>query len=169
MLDPFSGPSDDPSGAAQTRPEGDWDRLFACRQTRPGNCCATTHCATGGVSRRFRFRLLSQRLRTVGGTSAPLRRGVVLKLVGDRYGQTMDEFYPVVGGPKALGYCGLSRLPCRECGSRFPLTGSPCGFGTLSLKGRTRASRTEFLADRQSGTPSRPVGQNSPLPRSRRS
>ena len=48
----------------------------------------------------------------------------VLDLVGDRYEQAMDEFYPKVDGKRPWGYVWAVTLPCVNCGNRFPLTGS---------------------------------------------
>ena len=48
----------------------------------------------------------------------------VLDLVGDRYEQAMDEFYPKVNGKRPWGYVWSVTLPCVNCGNRFPLTGS---------------------------------------------
>lgn len=48
----------------------------------------------------------------------------ILDLVGDRYEQAMDEFYPKVNGKRPWGYLWAITLPCVNCGNRFPLTGS---------------------------------------------
>ncbi len=48
----------------------------------------------------------------------------ILDLVGDRYEQAMDEFYPKVNGKRPWGYVWAITLPCVNCGNRFPLTGS---------------------------------------------
>lgn len=48
----------------------------------------------------------------------------ILDLVGSRYEQEMDEFYPRVDGKRPWGYVGSVTLPCVNCGNRFPLTGS---------------------------------------------
>ena len=48
----------------------------------------------------------------------------VLNLVGDRYSDIMDEFYPIVGGKRPWGYVWAVTLPCTNCGNRFPLTGN---------------------------------------------
>ena len=36
----------------------------------------------------------------------------------------MSDFYPVVNGLRPWGYVWAVTLPCGNCGSRFPLTGS---------------------------------------------
>ncbi|WP_419845996.1 DUF1156 domain-containing protein [Candidatus Poriferisocius sp.] len=48
----------------------------------------------------------------------------VLRIVGDRYEESMDEFYPKVDGKRPWGYLWAVTLPCEECSNRFPLTGS---------------------------------------------
>jgi len=48
----------------------------------------------------------------------------VLDVIGDRYEQAMDDFYPRVNGKRPWGYLWAVTLPCQECGNRFPLTGS---------------------------------------------
>ena len=48
----------------------------------------------------------------------------VLDLIGDRYEQEMDEFYPKVDGKRPWGYLWAVTLPCQNCGRTFPLTGS---------------------------------------------
>ncbi|MYH42422.1 MAG: DUF1156 domain-containing protein [Acidimicrobiaceae bacterium] len=48
----------------------------------------------------------------------------VLDLVGRRYAEAMGAFYPVVDGRRPWGYVWAVTLPCTNCGSRFPLTGS---------------------------------------------
>ena len=45
----------------------------------------------------------------------------VLDLVGDRYEQAMDKFYPKVNGKRPWGYVWAVTLPCVNCGNRFPL------------------------------------------------
>lgn len=48
----------------------------------------------------------------------------VLDVIGDRYEQAMDKYYPKVNGKRPWGYLWAVTLPCQECGNRFPLTGS---------------------------------------------
>ena len=48
----------------------------------------------------------------------------VLHLIGDRYEQEMDDFYPKVGGKRPWGYLWAVTLPCQNCSRTFPLTGS---------------------------------------------
>lgn len=48
----------------------------------------------------------------------------VLAEVGRRYSETMSRYYPAVDGLQPWGYLWAVSLPCRECGRRFPLTGS---------------------------------------------
>ena len=48
----------------------------------------------------------------------------VLDLIGERYEQEMDEFYPKVDGKRPWGYLWAVTLPCQNCGRTFPLTGS---------------------------------------------
>ena len=44
--------------------------------------------------------------------------------VGRRYDGTMARLYPKVSGEQPWGYLWAITLPCQECASRFPLTGS---------------------------------------------
>ena len=61
----------------------------------------------------------------VSGPSRLLRDvETVLRIVGDRYEASMQEFYPEVDGKRPWGYLWAVTLPCQECGNRFPLTGS---------------------------------------------
>ena len=62
---------------------------------------------------------------TLAATEPRLLRDVrfVLDLVGDRYTETMGEFYPAVNGKRPWGYVWAVTLPCGNCGNRFPLTG----------------------------------------------
>ena len=48
----------------------------------------------------------------------------MLEVVGDRYEQSMQAFYPKVNGQRPWGYLWAVTLPCQECGNRFPLVGS---------------------------------------------
>lgn len=48
----------------------------------------------------------------------------VLDMIGDRYEQEMDDFYPRVLGKRPWGYLWSVTLPCQNCGRRFPLTGN---------------------------------------------
>lgn len=48
----------------------------------------------------------------------------VLNLIGKRYTSEMDIFYPKVNGKRPWGYLWAITLPCVNCGSRFPVTGS---------------------------------------------
>ena len=48
----------------------------------------------------------------------------VLDLVGERYTDAMAEFYPIVGSKRPWGYVWAVTLPCTNCDTRFPLTGS---------------------------------------------
>lgn len=44
--------------------------------------------------------------------------------VGRRYEASMSSLYPKVSDQQPWGYLWAVTLPCQECGSRFPLTGS---------------------------------------------
>lgn len=79
----------------------------------------------------------------------------VLRLVGDRYEETMDQFYPRVNSSRPWGYLWSVTLPCDNCGYRFPLTGS------LKLRNpkvkknpniNDPGQSYEIVADRDSGT-----------------
>lgn len=48
----------------------------------------------------------------------------VLEVIGERYEQAMDHYYPKVDGKRPWGYLWAVTLPCKECRRRFPLTGS---------------------------------------------
>jgi len=48
----------------------------------------------------------------------------VLDLIGDRYEEEMNDFYPEIEGKRPWGYLWAVTLPCQNCGRRFPLTGS---------------------------------------------
>ena len=48
----------------------------------------------------------------------------VLELVEDRYRDAAGDCYPMVSGQRPWGYVWAVTLPCGNCGSRFPLTGS---------------------------------------------
>ena len=48
----------------------------------------------------------------------------VLGIVGDRYEESMQAFYPKFNGQRPWGYLWAVTLPCQECGNRFPLVGS---------------------------------------------
>ena len=48
----------------------------------------------------------------------------VLELVEDRYRDAVGDFYPMVNDQRPWGYVWAVTLPCSNCGSRFPLTGS---------------------------------------------
>ena len=50
--------------------------------------------------------------------------GFVLNLVGDRYEEAMDEFYPVIDGKRPWGYLWAVTVPCVGCGRQFPLVGN---------------------------------------------
>ena len=50
--------------------------------------------------------------------------GFVLNLVGDRYEEAMDAFYPIVDAKRPWGYLWAVTLPCVNCGRRFPLVGN---------------------------------------------
>ena len=75
----------------------------------------------------------------------------VLDLVGDRYEEEMDEFYPVVDGRRPWGYLWAVTLPCVECGNRFPLTGSLILRHPLPKK-QDPGQSYRIVADRSSGT-----------------
>lgn len=59
---------------------------------------------------------------------------IVLNEVGRRYAETMRPFYPTVDGKDPWGYVWAVTLPCRDCGRRFPLTGSLVLRHPLPLK-----------------------------------
>ena len=88
----------------------------------------------------------------------------VLDLIGDRYEEAMDEFYPVVDGKRPWGYLWAVTLPCVECGNRFPLTGSLVLRHPLPKK-QDAGQSYRIVADRSSGTfdvvvhPGPPEGQ----------
>ena len=77
--------------------------------------------------------------------------GFMLNLVGDRYEEAMDEFYPIVAGKRPWGYLWAVAVPCVGCGRRFPLVGN------LQLR-RPDAKRQDpgqsyrIVIDRVSGT-----------------
>ena len=48
----------------------------------------------------------------------------VLDLVGERYAEAMGDFYPLIDGERPWGYVWAVTLPCTNCNTRFPLTGS---------------------------------------------
>ena len=50
--------------------------------------------------------------------------GFVLNHIGERYEESIGEFYPIVEGKRPWGYVWAITLPCANCGNRFPLTGS---------------------------------------------
>lgn len=48
----------------------------------------------------------------------------VLRVIGERWTASMQEFYPLVNGKQPWGYIWAVTLPCQECERRFPLVGS---------------------------------------------
>ena len=77
----------------------------------------------------------------------------VLNLVGDRYEQAMDEFYPKVNGKRPWGYVWAITLPCVNCGNRFPLTGSLKLRNAKVRKGVEDPGQSyQIVADSKSGT-----------------
>ena len=88
----------------------------------------------------------------------------VLDLIGDRYEEAMDGFYPKVDGRRPWGYLWAVTLPCVECGNRFPLTGSLVLRHPLPRK-QDPGQSYRIVADRSTGTfdvvvhPGPPEGQ----------
>ena len=77
----------------------------------------------------------------------------VLDLVGDRYEQAMDEFYPKVNGKRPWGYVWAVTLPCVSCGNRFPLTGNLKLRNARTRKGVEYPGQSyRIVADAESGT-----------------
>lgn len=73
----------------------------------------------------------------------------ILELIGDKYEETMNQFYPKVNGKRPWGYLWAITLPCVNCGNRFPLT------GTLILrkpKGNNPGQSYEIIVDHKEGT-----------------
>ena len=75
----------------------------------------------------------------------------ILDLIADRYEQEMGEFYPEVNGKRPWGYVGAVTLPCVNCGTRFPLTGSLALRKPKASKGDPGQSY-RIIADKQAGT-----------------
>lgn len=46
----------------------------------------------------------------------------LVKWIGDRHEEEMDEFYPKVNGKRPWAYLWAVTIPCNECGREFPLT-----------------------------------------------
>ena len=46
----------------------------------------------------------------------------LVKWIGDRHEEEMDQFYPKVKGKRPWAYIWAVTIPCNECGRRFPLT-----------------------------------------------
>ena len=88
----------------------------------------------------------------------------ILTLVGDRYTQTMSGFYPIVDGRRPWGYVCAVTLPCGNCGSRFPLTGS-LKLRNPNSKRNDPGQSYRIVADAAAGTfktevhDGRPAGQ----------
>ena len=86
----------------------------------------------------------------------------VLDLVGDRYGQSMAEFYPARDGRRPWGYLWAVTLPCQECGTRYPLIGSlmlqspvpKSGYPGQSYRLEADKATGRFWAEVESGLPS---------------
>ena len=74
----------------------------------------------------------------------------VLDLVGERYEAEMGGFYPVVNGKRPWGYLWAVTLPCSNCGSRFPLTGS-LALRNSNAKKDDLGQSYRIVADRASG------------------
>ena len=67
----------------------------------------------------------------------------VLEEVGRRHAESMQEFYPQVGGKQPWGYLWAVTLPCQECGRRFPLIGS----FTLRMPSTKKATKKRAAFD----------------------
>ena len=104
-----------------------------------------------------------QQYKTDHFTEPRLLRDVrfVLDLVGDRYTETMGEFYPVVGGKRPWGYVWAVTLPCTNCGNRFPLTGS-LKLRNPNPKKHDPGQSYRIVADRISGAFSTEVTEGIP-------
>ncbi len=88
----------------------------------------------------------------------------VLDLVGDRYEQAMDQFYPKVDGKRPWGYVWAVTLPCVNCGNRFPLTGSLKLRNPGVRKGLADPGQSyRIVADTESGTFWTEVHDGSPV------
>lgn len=91
--------------------------------------------------------------------------GFVLNLVGDRYEEAMDEFYPKVDGKRPWGYLWAVTVPCVGCGRRFPLVGNlqlrrpddKKGDPGQSYRIVADADRGTFRAEVHDGLPSEPA------------
>lgn len=75
----------------------------------------------------------------------------ILDLIGGRYEQEMDEFYPEVNGRRPWGYLGAVTLPCVNCGNRFPLTGSLALRRPKPKRGDPGQSY-QIITDKETGT-----------------
>ena len=85
----------------------------------------------------------------------------VLKVVGDRYEESMQAFYPKVNGQRPWGYLWAVTLPCQECGNRFPLVGSLVLRHPLPKKSDLGQSY-RILADSNTGSFEIAVHEGSP-------
>jgi putative DNA methylase len=74
----------------------------------------------------------------------------VLDEIGARYATEMAAVYPAVDGRQPWGYLWAVTLPCKECGRRFPLTGSLVLRHPLPVKDDPGQSY-RIEADRRSG------------------
>ncbi|MCY4163683.1 MAG: DUF1156 domain-containing protein [bacterium] len=74
----------------------------------------------------------------------------ILGLIGQRYEQVMEEFYPTVNGKRPWGYVGAVTLPCVNCGNRFPLTGS-LALRNPNLKKNDPGQSYRIIANKDTG------------------
>jgi adenine-specific DNA methylase len=75
----------------------------------------------------------------------------VIDEVGQRFRESMVDFYPKVHGAQPWGYVWAVTLPCQECGARFPMTGSLVLRHPMPKKGDPGQSY-RIVPDRASGT-----------------
>jgi putative DNA methylase len=112
-----------------------------------------------------------------GYENNPLDRGLlqdvayVLEEVGRRWEASMGAFYPAFNGLQPWGYLWAIALPCRECGTTFPLVGSlalrtpqprkhdPGASYHIAIDKVSGKFWAEVHEGRPTGTPTRVVGQ----------
>ena len=124
MCDPFSGRAMIPSEAARLGIQT-WGIDYSPVATLAGKLLADYPLRDWDNQPDLPFDSYQQH-KTEYFTEPRLLRDVrfVLDLVGDRYTDTMGEFYPAVNGKRPWAYIWALALPCSNCGNRFPLTGS---------------------------------------------
>ena len=101
-----------------------------------------------------------QQYKTEHFTEPRLLRDVsfVLDMVNERYVAAMGEYYPIVNGKRPWGYVWAVTLPCTNCGTRFPLTGSLALRNPKQATTSTRAKPADpgqsyrIIADTSTGT-----------------